>query len=52
MVRSLSTLQNYLALQVFCTFPQDFNIGNTLRDLVPYVKFKKREKNTHGGVIL
>ena len=27
-------------------------ICGALRDLVPCTKFKKREKNTHGGVLL
>ena len=27
-------------------------ICDALRELVPFVQFKKREKNTHGGVLL
>ena len=29
----------------------EINLCNALRDLVPFVQFKKRE-NTHGGVLL
>ena len=29
----------------------DYNC-DAFRDLVPFVQFKKREKNTHGGVLL
>ena len=28
------------------------SISNILLDLVPFVQFKKHEKNTHGGVLL
>ena len=28
------------------------NICDALRDLVPFVQFKKREKKNHGGVLL
>ena len=34
------------------TLGENLNISDVLRDLVPFVQFKKREKKSDGGVLL